>query len=155
MHIAAFQRGHMNEKGNNREADDKKEEGKNTSISISGDLSGQLGLGGNVVQIGNVSGGKVVFGSEASQAGDRESDEMEPRTKVEREQLFELRQTLSARYSESELRDLVFDLGLDYESLPGDGKAGKARELVAYCNRHGLIAELAEAIKRGRPDLFE
>ena len=135
--------------------EDKKEEGKGTTISISGDLSGQLGLGDNVVQIGNVSGGEVTFGSEASEAADQGSDEPEPRTKVERERLAELRQTLSTRYSESELRDLVFDLGLDYDNLPGDGKAGKARELVAYCDRHGLIAELVEAMKKGRPDVFE
>jgi hypothetical protein len=135
--------------------DDKKEEGKSTNISISGDVSGQLGLGDNVVQIGNVGGGKVVFGPEKAEAGGRESDEPEPRTSVERERLAELRRTLSARYSESELQDLVFDLGLDYESLPGDGKAGKARELVAHCDRHGLIADLVEAMKKGRPDVFE
>lgn len=135
--------------------DDKKEEGKSTNISISGDLSGQLGFGDNVVQIGNVSGGEVTFGSEAAERAGQGTDEPEPRTKVERERLAELRQILSTLYSESELRDLVFDLGLDFDNLSGDGKAGKARELVAYCDRHGLIAELTETMEKGRPDIFE
>jgi hypothetical protein len=132
--------------------DDEKEAGKDINISISGDVSGQLGAGDNVVQIGSVSGGKVVFGPEGTDAG---NDEPEARTRLEREQLADLRQTLSLRFSESELRDLVFDLGLDYDNLPGDNKAGKARELVAYCDRHGLIDELDETIQRSRPDIFE
>ena len=137
------------------EEDDKKEEGKGINISVSGDISGQLGAGDNVVQIGNVTGGKVVLGPEKSEADGGEIDEEEPHTRAEREQLAELRQLLSKRFSESELRDLVFDLGLDYGNLPADSKAGKARELLAHCDRHGRTSELVEAIQKGRPDIFE
>jgi hypothetical protein len=135
--------------------DEKKEEGKGINISISGDLSGQLGAGDNVVQIGSVTGGEVVFGPEKSEAAGGESDEEEPHTRAEIEQLAVLRKTLSTRFSESELRDLVFDLGLDYGNLPGDSKGDKARELVAYCDRHGRTSALVEAIQKGRPDIFE
>lgn len=46
-----------------------------------------------------------------------------------------------------ELRTLCFDLGMDFEALPGNNKPAKARELVEYWrNRHDLN-RLAEAIR--------
>ena len=39
--------------------------------------------------------------------------------------LVGLRRILAVRFDESDLGDLCFDLGVDYESLPGDGKAKK------------------------------
>ena len=41
----------------------------------------------------------------------------------------QLRQTLSSRFNESELRTLCFDLKVDYDDLPGKAKSDKAREL--------------------------
>lgn len=70
-----------------------------------------------------------------------------------REQLTELRRILAARFDESELRSLCFELGEDYENLPPEGKAGKARELVRYLERRDRIAELVETGKRLRPDI--
>ena len=64
----------------------------------------------------------------------------------------ELRRLLTTRFNEGELRDLCADLGIDYESLPGDGKADKARELVAYFERRGRIIELDTASRRLRPN---
>jgi hypothetical protein len=61
-----------------------------------------------------------------------------------------LREVLSAAFSDDELRDLVFDLGWDYENLPGSGKSSKARELVAMAERHGRYAELVEIVRRLR-----
>jgi hypothetical protein len=55
--------------------------------------------------------------------------------------------------SEGELRTLCADLGVDYESLPPGGKADKARELVAYCERHGRVAELIALVRKVRPDV--
>ncbi len=55
-----------------------------------------------------------------------------------------LRQILTEHFDEGELRLLCFDLRIDYQSLPGEGKADKARELVAYCDRHERIAELED-----------
>lgn len=63
-----------------------------------------------------------------------------------------LRETLTARFSEDELRTLCFDLGFDYESLPGQGKAGKAREIVAHMDRRGDLAQLADYCRGARPD---
>ena len=56
--------------------------------------------------------------------------------------LAKLRQLLVSHFNESELRDLCFDLGVDYEGLPGESKSDKARELVAHFERRGCVPEL-------------
>ncbi|MBP6786035.1 MAG: hypothetical protein KA170_00500 [Candidatus Promineofilum sp.] len=61
---------------------------------------------------------------------------------------------LSEGYNESELRDLCFELSIDYEDLPGDTKSAKARELVLHAKRHGLIARLVEQVMVDRPQLL-
>ena len=64
-----------------------------------------------------------------------------------------LRQVLATRFSETELRDLCFDLGVDYESLPGESKADRARELVAYFARRHRLTRLIRAIHEARSDI--
>lgn len=68
--------------------------------------------------------------------------------------LVQLRQALDDGYNDSELRDLCFELNIDYEDLPGDGQSAKARELVLYARRHGLLAQLVEKVMRERPQLL-
>jgi hypothetical protein len=63
----------------------------------------------------------------------------------------ELRQLLERHFNEEELRTLCFDLGIDYDALPGTGKAGKARELVAFSDRRGRIEELIALGAQMRP----
>lgn len=67
--------------------------------------------------------------------------------------LSRLRQLLSDYFSESELQTLVFDLGLDYEMLPGPTKGDKARELITQLRRRGRLTELVEAGRQLRPNL--
>jgi|GEM_PF-5858671 len=62
-----------------------------------------------------------------------------------------LRQLLADYFDENELRDLCFDLRIGYDSLTGEGKTAKARELVAYCDRHGSIPDLVEKCYELRP----
>lgn len=64
-----------------------------------------------------------------------------------------LRQVLTDRFSDDELRTLCFDLGLDYDLLPGEGKGGKARELLRYLDRRDRIDELIEVGQTMRPDV--
>ena len=52
-----------------------------------------------------------------------------------------------------ELRTLCFNLNVDYDSLPGEGKEAKARELVLYMQRRGELYTLADAIRRARGDV--
>jgi hypothetical protein len=65
-----------------------------------------------------------------------------------------LRQSLTERFDDNELRSLCFDLRIDYDSLGGEGKAGKAREILAYLDRHERIPELINIVRRQRPDVF-
>ena len=61
-----------------------------------------------------------------------------------------LHQNLADNFSEEELRTLCFDMGVDYENLPAEGKAGKARELIIYLERVGRTAELVEQCRELR-----
>jgi hypothetical protein len=65
----------------------------------------------------------------------------------------QLRQILSVYFDESELRTLCFDLGIEYDDLPGVGKSDKARELVGYLERHSRIYDLLKVGKQLRPDV--
>jgi hypothetical protein len=68
--------------------------------------------------------------------------------------LARLRQLLCTYFDDSELRDLCFDLGVDYESLPGEGKGDKARELIAYLGRRGCISRLIKKCASQRPHVY-
>lgn len=65
--------------------------------------------------------------------------------------LTQLRQKLDTHFDEEELRTLCFDLGAQYENLPGRGKANKARELVALFERNERIEELVDYCSKSRP----
>lgn len=56
-------------------------------------------------------------------------------------------------YNLEELRSLCFKLQVDYDNIGGEGKRGKARELVDYMRRYGRTEELIETIKEERPNL--
>jgi hypothetical protein len=62
-----------------------------------------------------------------------------------------LRQGLTDALDEAELYDLCFNMEIDYENLPGTGKANKVRELIRYCQRHNRYDELGETYQRLRP----
>lgn len=59
-------------------------------------------------------------------------------------------------YNDSELRDLCFELAIDYEDLPVDNQSAKARarELVLFAKRRDLLAKLVECVMRDRPHLL-
>lgn len=68
------------------------------------------------------------------------------------------RQNLVTLFNESELRDLCFELGIDYDDLVGQTKSDKARELIALAWRNGRTTELVARCRRLRahaewPDL--
>lgn len=64
-----------------------------------------------------------------------------------------LREILTRYFDAGEVRTLCFDLGVDYDSLPGEGKASKARELIAHLERRSRLPELVEMGKQQRPDV--
>jgi nucleoside phosphorylase len=63
-----------------------------------------------------------------------------------------LRQLLTLHFNTGELQNLCFDLNIDYENLPGQGKGDKARELIAYAQRHGRLASVISQARRLRPN---
>ncbi len=65
-----------------------------------------------------------------------------------------LRRALDDGYNTDELRDLCFELGIDYEDLPGETQSAKARELVLFAKRHNLTAQLVAVVMAARPHLL-
>ena len=61
-----------------------------------------------------------------------------------------LRENLVAHFNKEELRNLSFDLDIQYENLP-ETLDGMARELVAHCLRYGRFFELVEKCSKLRP----
>lgn len=127
-------------------------------IAISGSVNGQVGVGHRIVQMGQTGPKRLPAGSNNRVGGAAPRSfpttagvEVLPADK--RAELVKLRRSISILFNESELRDLCFDLGLDYDDLPGTGKKDKARELVGYYHRHGRIGELVQACLRRRPGI--
>ena len=65
--------------------------------------------------------------------------------------LSDLRRDIVTSFNTEELRNLCADLGIDYENLGGEGREAKARELIAYANRHGRLSELVAYCISVRP----
>jgi hypothetical protein len=53
-----------------------------------------------------------------------------------------------------ELHDLVFDLGLNFEQIPGSNLPAKALALAEYLNRHRLMDRLLAIVLEKRPDVL-
>lgn len=64
-----------------------------------------------------------------------------------------LRTVLVERFGVEDLRTLCFDLHVDAESLPGEGKGALARELVAHLQRRNELDQLVSYIRQHRPDI--
>jgi len=63
-----------------------------------------------------------------------------------------LRQFLRERFSLDELKDLAFDLGIDFQSLPHQTTQELARELISYVDRRGQTGCLVTEALARRPD---
>lgn len=61
-----------------------------------------------------------------------------------------LRDALNQYYDEAELRDLCFELNIEYESLGGRGKADNVQELVRYALRQNRYQDLVAYVQRTR-----
>ncbi|MBK8900061.1 MAG: toll/interleukin-1 receptor domain-containing protein [Anaerolineaceae bacterium] len=62
-----------------------------------------------------------------------------------------LRDNLNAYFSESELRSLCFDLGIEYENLGGRSKSDKVLELILMMQRYGRLQQLIDLVRQQRP----
>lgn len=62
-----------------------------------------------------------------------------------------VRQLIFEHFSVDEMRSLAFDLGVQPDAIPGDGSYNKSLELVAYCERRGLLDTLIQLCQGQRP----
>ena len=113
--------------------DDRQEQG-GVHISIGGSNSGPIAVGNNISQTPGGGAPPPAAAPESSPAAGS------------------LRAVLVEAFTDDDLRDLCFDMSIDYESLPGDNKSAKARELVLYCQKRGRLEELAGHVRRLRPN---
>ncbi len=75
--------------------------------------------------------------------------------------LFEERQerkivleVLNNTFNDADLRQLVYDLALDYENLAGENKSARALDLVQYMDNRGRFQELFQRVVQLRPYRF-
>ena len=57
-----------------------------------------------------------------------------------------------AAFSRDGVDGLAFDVGIDPESLGGETKAARARELVTAARQQGKLERLVEVCREFRPD---
>jgi hypothetical protein len=97
---------------------------------------------------GDVGGDLTVSDQHARHRPDVPTSKRDP---IRQAYLTHLRRLLTTYFDNEELRTLCFDLEVDYESLPAQGKANKARELVVHLERQGRISDLTRLAKALRP----
>jgi hypothetical protein len=66
----------------------------------------------------------------------------------------QLREFLAKRFSSGELKNLAFDLSVDYESFPHHTNEDFSRELISYFERRGNLSSLLEGILKKRESKF-
>lgn len=64
-----------------------------------------------------------------------------------------LRQQVTSSLNLEELRTLCFDLEIDYDSLPGEGKEAKVRELMALMKRNKAVPRLVRYLNKLYPQV--
>ncbi len=62
-----------------------------------------------------------------------------------------LRVKMIDAFNEGELKDLCFDMKIQFGGLSGDSPQEKVRELLEHCRRHGLLLDLVEVCRKLRP----
>ena len=70
-----------------------------------------------------------------------------------RQEMARLQQIIAEYFDEEAIRTLCFQMGGDYDDLPGIGRSAKVRELVAYLRRREQISELVDIVRRARPNI--
>ena len=70
-----------------------------------------------------------------------------------RRDMARLRNIIDKYFDTEDIHNLCFQMDVDYDSLPGEGKSDKARELVLYLQRREQISELVDTVRRDRPDI--
>lgn len=67
--------------------------------------------------------------------------------------LPELRRLIVRYFDEASLKNLCFDLQIQYDALEGSGTANKARELIEYMEQRGNLEALITLCRQERPNV--
>jgi hypothetical protein len=81
--------------------------------------------------------------------GDRESETLT----LQQKERARLRKNLTTYFSDTDLREICFDLGLDYQEMPGEDKRMFVVELILHMERRGRLSELISICRQLRPHL--
>jgi len=68
-------------------------------------------------------------------------------------QLVDLNSKMNQVFSLDEIEALCFTMGIDFDSLGGEGRGAKIRELIEFCRRRGRDEELVEKVRVERPNV--
>ena len=112
---------------------------------------------GIIVHGGNINAGQISVGDNAKTEKlvyIQDASQPNPHQfKLDTSQYQKLFQVLATRFDKQELKNLCFNLGVDFDNLSGESKGDKARELLAYLIRHNEIDELLVVGTRLRQDI--
>ena len=72
---------------------------------------------------------------------------------VHKNQLVQLKEKINKHFDAGELRELVFDLGLDFDNIPGNIKKARIIALVDHLNNADRIPELISSCQKHRPNV--
>ena len=117
-----------------------------------GDNASQVAVGKNIAQHSD----KGVATGNAYPDTQRDPENaapVRPVGKLAQASRIKLRENMYNAFTRSELRDVCFDMDVDYESLSGDTKGDDVRELIALCERSGQINELITMCSRRRSNV--
>lgn len=65
----------------------------------------------------------------------------------------QLKENLKAFFDETDIKELCFDLNIDYEDLSGETKRAKIMALITYTRNQGRLQDLWDYSRRLRPNL--
>ena len=68
-------------------------------------------------------------------------------------QLVDLNSKMNQVFSLDEIEALCFTMGIDFDSLGGEGRGAKIRELIEFCRRRGRDEELVARVQAERPQV--
>lgn len=64
-----------------------------------------------------------------------------------------LKVALYTHFDLNELSELCFDLGINFENIPGNNKSTKVISLIEYTERHGTFDKLVTSVRALRQDV--
>ncbi len=71
-----------------------------------------------------------------------------------KEHLVQLKEKINKRFDATEFQELVFDLGLDFDNIPGNTKKARIIALVDRLNNSERLSELISSCQKHRPKVI-